>query len=48
MIVWVAFGQYPLLAQMRSADRAGKCLRLGVDRTYRRHVLKDANDPMQT
>jgi len=34
-----------LLAQMRSADRIQKCLLFGVDRTYRRHVLNDANDP---
>src|SRR5260370_32497460 len=37
----------PLLAQMRSADRDRKCLLFGVDRTYRRHVLDDANDPEQ-
>ncbi|MEA2909993.1 MAG: hypothetical protein QOJ15_2074, partial [Bradyrhizobium sp.] len=37
-----------LLAQMRSADRIQKCLLFGVDRTYRRHVLNDANDPEQT
>jgi hypothetical protein len=36
------------LAQMRSADRVRKCLLFGVDRTYRRQVLNDANDPMQT
>jgi len=36
-----------LLAQMRSADRVRKRLLLGVDRTYRRHVLNDANDPEQ-
>jgi hypothetical protein len=36
MIVWVAFGQYPLLAQMRNANRVQKCLLFGVDRTYRR------------
>jgi class 3 adenylate cyclase len=30
---------------MRSADRVQKCLLFGIDRTYRRHVLNDANDP---
>src|SRR5216684_328770 len=38
----------PQMAQMRSADRVQKCLLFGVDRTYRRHVLNDANDPKQT
>ena len=33
------------MAQMRSADRIQKCLLFGVDRTCRRHVLNDANDP---
>ena len=40
-------GVCPLLAQMRSADRIQKCLLFGVDRTYRRHVLNDANDPLR-
>src|SRR5882757_9643395 len=38
----------PLMAQMRSADRVQKCLLFGVDRTYRRQVLNDANDPQPT
>src|SRR5258708_2818066 len=38
----------PFLAQMRSADRVRKCLLFGIDRTYRRHVLNDANDPQRT
>ena len=33
------------MAQMRIADRVRKCLLFGVDRTYRRDVLNDANDP---
>src|SRR5258705_941613 len=36
------------MAQMRSADRVRKCLLFGIDRTYRRHVLNDANDPNRT
>jgi hypothetical protein len=35
------------LAQMRSADRVRKCLLFGLDWTYRRQVLNDANDPKQ-
>src|ERR1700730_17972538 len=30
---------------MRSAERVKKSLLFGVDRTYRRHVQNDANDP---
>src|SRR5450755_2612939 len=33
---------------MRSADRVRKCLLFGVDRTDRRQVLNDANDPKRT
>jgi hypothetical protein len=36
------------LAQMRSAERIQKCLLFAIDRTYRRHVLNDANDPKRT
>jgi len=38
----------PLLAQMRSADRARRCRLFGVDRTYRRHRETDAFDPKRT
>ena len=38
----------PRLAQMRNANRVQKCLLFGVDRTYRRQVLNDANDPHRT
>ena len=42
---WLEFwrGQFPLLAQMRSADRVRKCLLFGVDRTYRGHHETDAS-----
>ena len=40
--------QGPVLAQLRSADRVGKCLLLGVDRTYGGHHEIDAFDPKQT
>ena len=38
----------PPLAHMRGADRVQKCLLFGVDRTNRRQVLNDANDPNRT
>jgi hypothetical protein len=38
----------PQLAQMRSANRARKCLLFGVDRTYRGHHETDAFDPKRT
>jgi len=41
-------GRFPLLAQMRSADRVRRCLLLGVDRTYRGHHETDAIDPKRT
>ena len=34
--------------KMRSAGRIQKCLQFGVGRTYRRHVLNDANNLSQT
>ena len=37
-----------LMAQMRSADRVGKCLLLRLDRTYRAHHETDAFDPSRT
>jgi hypothetical protein len=37
-----------VLAQMRNADRVGKCLLFGVDRTYRGHRETDASDPKRT
>ena len=37
-----------LVAQMRSADRAQKCLLFGGDRTYREHHETDAFDPERT
>jgi hypothetical protein len=33
------------MAEMRSANRAGKCLVFGVGRTYRGHHETDATDP---
>src|SRR5260370_1141015 len=36
------------MAQMRSADRLGKCLLFGVDRTYCGRHEPDAFDPQRT
>jgi hypothetical protein len=44
----VVAGQFPLLAQMRSAERVRKCLLFGVDRTYRGHHETDALDPKRS
>ena len=38
----------PVLAQMRSADRARQCLLQGLDRTYRGRHETDAFDPKAT
>ncbi len=38
-------GDVRFWAQMRSADRARKCLLFGVDRTYRGYHETDAIDP---
>jgi hypothetical protein len=45
IVVATASAPRLLMAQMRSADRAQKCLLFWVDRTYRRQLLNNANDP---
>jgi hypothetical protein len=43
-----SLGFFPLLAQMRSADRVRKCLLFEVDRTYRGHHETETLDPKRT